>query len=377
MVMPARPSLTLLVAFGAGVLGYVVWLRRHLALLDAELTRAHKLRLDERAGRTSAERRLRQQQQQQQQQQPQQPQQPQQQQQQQEQQVQQQQVQQHQQQVGSVERQHHKSQHQKQLASGRAAELSCTYRPIGRLASCFVERRGTPRQGLLVPAARARLTLDASVVQPAAALEGLDGFSHVWLLFEFHENTNVGKVQQVRAKVHPPGLGGEKIGLFATRTPHRPNPIGLSVAELLAVDGDTLLLGGADLIDGTPILDVKPYLRHDMVQPEPRVPSWCEKRTDASLIAEVGFSQLADEQLVVAIAAGALKFYSDVSTARTAIVQTLQLDIRSVHQGRGRAAAAGALGQEYACRFDALDVEFTTYATHVVVTRCAVRGAQS
>jgi len=102
----------------------------------------------------------------------------------------------------------------------------------------------------------------------------------VWLLYDFHENTNATKLKplggssgggdggsssssggsrtsQVKAKVHPPGLGGERVGLFATRTPHRPNPIGLSAARLLEIRGDTLVLGGADLVDGTPILDVK------------------------------------------------------------------------------------------------------------------------
>ncbi|EOD05696.1 hypothetical protein EMIHUDRAFT_125274, partial [Emiliania huxleyi CCMP1516] len=72
---------------------------------------------------------------------------------------------------------------------------TCGYRPIGHIESCFVERRGTPRQGLLVPDARARLRLDPHAVQPAAALEGLEGFSHVWLIFEFHENTNAAKLR--------------------------------------------------------------------------------------------------------------------------------------------------------------------------------------
>ena len=219
-------------------------------------------------------------------------------------------------------------------------------------------------------AARSRLRLDATVVQPAAALDGLGAFSHVWLIYEFHENTNAAKQHAIKAKVHPPGLAGERIGLFATRTPHRPNPIGLSVARLMSVEGGTLLLGGADLIEGTPILDVKPYLRHDLVE-DARVPAWCEHRSDASLIAEVRFSEKAQAQLQAAVEARRLRFYEDAPTARLAIEQALQLDIRSVHQGRGQ-AVTDAAGQEYSCRLDALHVGFTTYATHVLVTSCEV-----
>ena len=127
------------------------------------------------------------------------------------------------------------------------------YTAIGHVASCYVERRGTPRQGCLVPGARAELKLSSRV--PRAALEGLELFSHVWLVYDFHQNTNADKPStQVKAKVHPPALGGAKIGLFATRTPHRPNAIGLTVARLLGVRGDTLLLGGADLVHGVPLV---------------------------------------------------------------------------------------------------------------------------
>ena len=136
-----------------------------------------------------------------------------------------------------------------------AAEASTahSYSPIGYLTSCYVERRGTPRQGCLVPSARAQLKVSSQTVQAVAALDGLAQFSHVWLVYDFHQNTTTADKPQVRAKVHPPALGGAKLGLFATRTPHRPNAIGLTVARLIGVRGDTLLLGGADLVDGTPV----------------------------------------------------------------------------------------------------------------------------
>lgn len=101
------------------------------------------------------------------------------------------------------------------------------------------------------------------------------------------------------------------------------------------------------------------------------MPTWCEKRTDSSLIAQVRFSEDASAQLAAAVAAQRLRFYKDVDTVCAAIEQTLQLDIRSVHQGRGQAVSAAA-GQAYSCRFDSLCVDFTTHATHVLVTRCEV-----
>lgn len=128
-------------------------------------------------------------------------------------------------------------------------------RPIGVLESCFKEKFGTPRQAGLVRASFARLKVHARYA-PGHSLAGLEKFSHIWLLSWFHLNTN----KSFHPKIHPPRLKGGKMGTFASRSPHRPNPIGLSLARLERVDGDTLYLSGIDLIDGTPILDIKPYL---------------------------------------------------------------------------------------------------------------------
>ena len=281
---PARPSVWALLAACVALAAAEAWRsRRRARKLRREVVRLEQLRLAERSGRTAAERQLRR--------------------------------------LAAAA--------QCEPAAEQPALRQCRFRPIGTIESCYMERRGTPRQGLLAPAARSRLRLNRQVVQPEA-LEGLEGFSHVWLIFEFHENTNSSKVaaaftsdsgagaqdhdaalskrargrirqkqvkgaadhatcmegltktceeraapsaecaqdtrccgppvriSRVRAKVHPPGMLGSAIGLFATRTPHRPNPIGLSAARLLAIEGDVLLLGGADLIDGTPVLDIKP-----------------------------------------------------------------------------------------------------------------------
>lgn len=128
-------------------------------------------------------------------------------------------------------------------------------RALGLLRSCFREKFGTPRQPHLAPGATATLTLHAEH-RPEQSLVGLERFSHVWLLSYLHLNTN----KRPLPKVHPPRLKGKTVGLFASRSPHRPSPIGLSLARLVKVEGATLHLAGIDLVDGTPILDVKPYI---------------------------------------------------------------------------------------------------------------------
>lgn len=128
-------------------------------------------------------------------------------------------------------------------------------RVIGALKSCFREKFGTPRQPLVVPGATASLTI-AKEFLPEHSLAGLEKFTHVWLISYFHLNTN----KTVRPKIHPPRLKGESVGLFASRSPHRPSPIGLSLARLVSVKGATIHLAGIDLVDGTPILDIKPYI---------------------------------------------------------------------------------------------------------------------
>ncbi len=132
---------------------------------------------------------------------------------------------------------------------------SYTFQPIGILKSCYPDKFGVPRQPGIVKKVYSELKL-RSDLQPELALQGLTGYSHVWLQFVFHLNTSA----RYHAKIHPPRLAGESIGVFATRSPHRPNPIGLSVVELVEIRNDVLVLAGVDLVDGTPILDIKPYL---------------------------------------------------------------------------------------------------------------------
>lgn len=139
---------------------------------------------------------------------------------------------------------------------------------IARIHSEFPSKFGIPRQSGLVPSLRARIVFEPEY-RNAEALRGIEEFSHLWLIWDFSEAHQA----QWSPTVRPPRLGGNRrMGVFATRSPFRPNPIGLSCVELIEVDlnpkNPTLLVGGADLMDGTPIFDIKPYLLTTDCHPE-------------------------------------------------------------------------------------------------------------
>lgn len=129
--------------------------------------------------------------------------------------------------------------------------------PVGILRTCFGEKFGVPRQPGLCPSAWGRLELVEGYRDPDI-VRGLEGFSHVWLVFGFHLTSDRGWSPTVR----PPRLGGNaKIGVFASRSTFRPNGLGLSLVRLEKIEkGPVLHLGGVDLVDGTPVYDIKPYL---------------------------------------------------------------------------------------------------------------------
>lgn len=136
--------------------------------------------------------------------------------------------------------------------------------PVGYLRSCFQEKFAIPRQSRLAPAARGMVELIPPFDHPQA-VEGLEQVSHVWLLFLFHQTLE----DQPRLRVRPPRLGGNQFtGVFATRSTHRPNGIGQSVVKLDQVEAGKLWVSGIDLLDGTPILDIKPYVPYADSLPE-------------------------------------------------------------------------------------------------------------
>ncbi|XP_068445233.1 tRNA (adenine(37)-N6)-methyltransferase isoform X2 [Clinocottus analis] len=129
--------------------------------------------------------------------------------------------------------------------------------PIGYITSCFSVKNGTPRQPTICGPSRAELRIQQSVFNnPEHALVGLEQYSHVWIIFLFHKNGHL----SYKAKVKPPRLNGQRVGVYSTRSPHRPNALGLTLARLDKIDGDTIHLSNIDMIAGTPVLDIKPYI---------------------------------------------------------------------------------------------------------------------
>ncbi|AFD08939.1 tRNA (N6-threonylcarbamoyladenosine(37)-N6)-methyltransferase TrmO [Solitalea canadensis] len=132
--------------------------------------------------------------------------------------------------------------------------------PIGIIHSPFKEKFGIPRQPGLAPSSYAVVELIAPY-NSADVILGLEQFSHLWIIFQFHETAH----KKWTPTVRPPRLGGNKrMGVFATRSTHRPNPIGMSVAELEKIETENnevkIYLRNIDLMDGTPVLDIKPYI---------------------------------------------------------------------------------------------------------------------
>ncbi len=142
-------------------------------------------------------------------------------------------------------------------------------RPIARIRTEFPEKFGIPRQAGIVDELRGEIVFEPEY-RREEALRGLEEFSHLWLIWQFSENLDQGWTPTVR----PPRLGGnERRGVFATRSPFRPNALGLSCVRLLGIRrdpelGSVLQVAGADLMDGTPIFDIKPYIPYADCRPE-------------------------------------------------------------------------------------------------------------
>lgn len=226
-----------------------------------------------------------------------------------------------------------------------------TFDPIGIVHSPFKEKFGIPRQSGLVPEARGYLQLYAPYNRPEA-VSGLEGYSHIWVQFVFHQTLRV----QWKPTVRPPRLGGNRrVGVFASRSPFRPNPIGLSVARLDAVEikGDRvgLLISGIDLLDGTPVLDIKPYVGYaDSLRntrsgfaPEP-----------PALDFTVYFSTAAESQL---------QRRDGASELRRFIVRLLSLDPRPAYQG----GAAESTDRVYGMRLYDFDLRWRVDGSRVEV----------
>lgn len=230
--------------------------------------------------------------------------------------------------------------------------MSDTFRltPIGHIESDYPDKFGIPRQPGLADAARATLVLAPPYDDPLA-VRGLDAFSHLWVTFVFHRSP-----ERWTPLVRPPRLGGNaKVGVFASRSTHRPNRLGLSLVELRAIDtrgGVRLHLRGADLVDGTPVLDIKPYL------------PWAEARSEA----RAGFAPEAPTALPVRLAPmaeAALAARPDGASLGVLIHQVLAQDPRPAYR-------KGAEERIYGVRLRDVDVRFRALSNDADETQLEV-----
>jgi tRNA-Thr(GGU) m(6)t(6)A37 methyltransferase TsaA len=203
--------------------------------------------------------------------------------------------------------------------------------PIGVIRSCFEEKFATPRQPGLCPSAWALLHFHEKY-RGADFLRGIEGFSHLWIIFGFHQTAD----QSWSATVRPPRLGGnDRVGVFASRSTYRPNGLGLSLCQLEAVvdgeDGPALRLAGLDCVDGTPVYDIKPYLAY----------------AEAIANARCGYAQESPLRKEVVITAAALPAFSAMNERDQAIVmESLALDPRpAAHQDPARVYGAMLCGK--------------------------------
>ncbi len=190
---------------------------------------------------------------------------------------------------------------------------------IAKIKTDFPTKFGIPRQSGLIPELRGKIIFEPPYRNPEA-LRGIEGFSHLWLLWEFSESV----CDNWSPTVRPPRLGGNKrVGVFATRSPFRPNPIGLSSVKLERIIDDANLgtvleISGADLMDGTPIYDIKPYIAY----------------TDSHAEALGGFSENVFENTLTVDFPNSLKELLPKVTA-SALLKILESDPRPAYKADG------------------------------------------
>jgi tRNA-Thr(GGU) m(6)t(6)A37 methyltransferase TsaA len=148
---------------------------------------------------------------------------------------------------------------------------SLSVRPIGFVRSPFVEKVDAPRQATVAEGTVGRIEI---LPEYELGLRDLDGFERIWVVFWFHEAADRPKL-----KVLPP-RSDDKRGVFATRSPHRPNPIGMSAVRLVGVEGTVVHVRDLDILDGTPVLDLKPYLPGFGPRGAVRQPAWARELMD-------------------------------------------------------------------------------------------------
>jgi len=232
--------------------------------------------------------------------------------------------------------------------------MSFDFEAIGTIHSPFKEKFGIPRQAGLLPEITSVLILEDPFAKSEAWV-GLQDFSHLWILTLFHAHLD----REWKPSVRPPRLGGnERLGVFATRSPYRPNPIGLSAVELKGIEREgkqaLLFLAGGDFLDGTPVLDIKPYIAYADALPDARS-SFASGAPEASL--DVHFHEEA------------------LQVCRQHTREDLESMIRGMLALDPRPAyRQGEEDGSYAFRLLEFDVKWTVRGKDVWVTRLAPAG---
>jgi tRNA-Thr(GGU) m(6)t(6)A37 methyltransferase TsaA len=248
-------------------------------------------------------------------------------------------------------------------------------RCIGKIVSPYTKRMGTPRQGALVPTGKGYIQLEI----PIECVEGLELYSHAWVLFSFHANTDMPKADSgsfknlSKTKIRPPRGNGIKVGMLATRSPHRPNNIGLSLVKIVSVDkkGKRLHIAALDLVNGTPVYDVKPVVPWD--QPGHHdgsklvVPSWVSQDDE---LKSVEFTTVAREQMTNLVKDGKLgPVYSKqngLDDAIKTIQEVLAQDPRASNTNTNKRGSESA-NNVYSILFASVEVQFRVGSNDGVV----------
>jgi tRNA-Thr(GGU) m(6)t(6)A37 methyltransferase TsaA len=191
-------------------------------------------------------------------------------------------------------------------------------KPVGWIRTDFKQKFGTPRQATLASSSRAHVELAAEYVG-RGIFQGLESFSHVWVVSYMH----LSESKKRSVKVRPPRLGGAKVGVMGSRSPDRPNNIGLTLSRIISCEGDNLQLAEIDLVDGTPILDLKPYLPQ-ADRPEIFSAGWTAQVPPRERICD--FSEKADRDLQELVTNEKVQ---EPSRVRALILEMLQLDPRA------------------------------------------------
>lgn len=206
---------------------------------------------------------------------------------------------------------------------GSKQEATYSFEPIGFVESPFKDKYGIPRQPSLAIAAKGKIKFknDPDLI---TALRSMEQFSHLWIIFVFHEHGG----KNWKPSIRPPRLGGrQKVGVLASRSPHRPNPIGLSAVKIEsinfeAVGGVEISIAGLDLLDGTPVLDVKPYIPY----------------ADQVADADSGWAEETVKKYSIELAGEAIEALDIIAVKqpefRELMIQVLEIDPRPAYQKR-------------------------------------------